>query len=97
MTILLRNVGTGKYMLFVVLAWAMFFLLAALVLPPIDSHLRPALSVYRGFLSVAVLLAVPTVIVAPAYVYRAWLRLPTVPNRTAYGLWLGFESVLGRL
>jgi len=40
MPISLRYIGTGKYMLFVVLAWVMFFLLAALVLPPIDSHLR---------------------------------------------------------
>jgi hypothetical protein len=34
------------------------------------------------------------VIVIPAYVYRSWLRLPTVPNRTAYGLWVGLESLL---
>ena len=42
----------------------------------------------------AVLLALPTVIIIPAYVYQLWLRLPTVPNRTAYGLWAGLESLL---
>ena len=59
-----------------------------------DSHLQPAPLVYCSFVTLAVLLALPTAIVIPAYVYQSWLRLPTVPNRTVYGLWLGLESLL---
>jgi hypothetical protein len=88
------KIGTGKHLGFVLLAWAVFFLLAAWVLPPLDSRLQPTPLVYRSVLTLTILLAVPTVIVVPAYVYRSWLKLPTVPNRAAYGLWVGFESLL---
>ncbi len=94
MAFLAAKIGTGKHLGFVLLAWAVFFLLAAWVLPPLDSRLQPTPLVYRSVLSLTILLALATVIVIPAYVYRAWLRLPTVPNRTAYGLWVGFESLL---
>ena len=90
----LAKIGTGKHLGFVLLAWFVFFVLAAIVLPPVDSHLQPAAPLWWSLLTVAVLLAVSTVIVIPAYVYQSWLRLPTVPNRTAYGLWVGLESLL---
>ena len=90
----LAKIGTGKHLGFVLLAWFAFFVLAAIVLPPVDSHLQPAAPLWWSLLAVAVLLAVPTVIVIPAYVYQSWLRLPTVPNRTTYGLWVAFESLL---
>jgi hypothetical protein len=76
------------------LALTVVVLLAAWVLPPLDSHLQPTPLVYSGVVTLAILLAVPTVIVVPAYVCRSWLRLPTVPNRTAYGLWVSLESLL---
>jgi hypothetical protein len=88
------KVGTGKHLGFVMLAWAVFFVLAAWVLPPLDSHQRPVPLVYWSVLTLTILLALPTVVVVPAYVYRSWLKLPTVPNRTAYGLWIGLESLL---
>jgi hypothetical protein len=94
MPFLAAKIGTGKHLGFVLLAWAVFFLLAAWVLPPLDSHLQPTPLVYRSVLTLTILLALPTVIVIPAYVYRSWLKLPTVPNRAAYGLWVGFESLL---
>jgi len=78
----------------VLLAWAVFFLLAAWVLPPLDSRLQPTPLVYRSVLTLTIILALATVTVIPAYVYRAWLRLPTVPNRMAYGLWVGLENLL---
>ena len=88
------KIGTGKHLGFVLLALAVFFLLAAWVLPPLDSRLQPTPLVYWGVLTLTILLALSTVIVIPAYVYRAWLRFPTVPNRAAYGLWVGLESLL---
>src|SRR5271169_1635135 len=90
----LAKVGTGKLLGIVLLGWFVFFASAAWVLPPLDSHLQATPPVFWGLLTFAVLLAVPTVIVIPAYVYRSWLRLPTVPNKTAYGLWVGLESLL---
>jgi hypothetical protein len=39
--------GTGKHLGFVLLAWAVFFVLAAWVLPPLDSRLQPTPLVYR--------------------------------------------------
>lgn len=94
MPFLAAKIGTGKHLGFVLLAWAVFFLLAAWVLPPLDSRLRPGPLVYWSFATLTVLLVLPTVIVIPAYVYRSWLKLPSVPNRTAYGLWVSFESLL---
>jgi hypothetical protein len=94
MPFLAAKIGTGKHLGFVVLAWAVFLLLAAWVLPPLDSHLRPTPMMYWSVLTLTILLALPTVIVIPAYVYRAWLRFPTVPNRAAYGLWVSLESLL---
>jgi hypothetical protein len=41
MAFLGAKIGTGKHLGFVLLAWAVFFMLAAWVLPPLDSHLRP--------------------------------------------------------
>jgi hypothetical protein len=90
----LVNVGRGKHLGFVLLAWIAFFLLSAWVLPPLDSHLKPTPLVFWSFASFAALLALPTAIIVPAYVYQSWLRLPTVPNRTMYGLWLGLESLI---
>ena len=91
--ILLAKVGTGKILGIVLLGWFVFLALAASVLPPLDSHLQPTPPVFWGLLTFAVLLAILTVIVVPAYVYQSWLRLPTVPNGTAYGLWVGLESL----
>ena len=94
MASLAAKIGTGKHLGFVLLAWAAFFLLAAWVLPPLDSHVRPTPMVYRSVLTLTILLALPTVIVIPAYVYRAWLRFATVPNKAAYGVWVSLESLL---
>jgi hypothetical protein len=94
MPFLAAKIGTGKHLGFVLLSWAVFFVLAAWVLPPLDSRLQPTPLVYWSVLTLAILLTLSTVIVVPAYVYRSWLRLPTVPNRTAYGFWIGLESLL---
>jgi hypothetical protein len=94
MPFLLAKIGTGKQLGFVLLAWVVFFLLAALVLPPLDSHLQPARLVYWSFVILAVLFILPTAIIVPAYVYQSWRRLPTVSNRAAYALWVSLESLL---
>jgi hypothetical protein len=94
MPFLAAKIGTGKHLGFVLLSWAVFFLLAAWVLPPLDSRLQPTPLVYWSVLTLTILLALPTAVVVPAYVYRSWLKLPTVPNRAAYGVWVSLESLL---
>jgi hypothetical protein len=41
MPFLAAKIGTGKHLGFVLLSWAVLFLLAAWVLPPLDSRLQP--------------------------------------------------------
>ena len=94
MSLSLRKLGTGRHLGFVLLAWVIFLLIAALLLPPLDSHLQPGSIVGWGVVMMAILLALTSMIIVPAYLYRSWLRLPTVSNRTAYGLWISFESLL---
>jgi len=40
------------------------------------------------------LLTLYTAITIPAYLYQLGLKLPTVPNKAIYGLWIGLESLL---
>jgi hypothetical protein len=94
MSFLLVNVGRGRHLGIVLLAWIIFFWLAACVLPPLDSHVKSSPLVFWIFLIVAVVLALSSVIVIPAYVYQSRLKLPTAPNRTLYGLWVGLESLI---
>jgi len=40
------------------------------------------------------LLTLYTAFAVPAYLYQSWLKLASARNRTAYGLWIGLESLL---
>jgi hypothetical protein len=94
MPVSLPEVGARKHLYIVLLAWVVFLLLAAWVLPPLDSHLRPPPLVGWSVVALFVLLALLTAVVAPAYLYRSWLKLPTAPNKTVYALWMGLETLL---
>lgn len=88
------KLGTGKQLGFVLLGWVVMLVVAASVLPPLDSHLQPAPLTYWSVVTLTILLAISTAIIVPGYLYQSWLKLPTAPNRTLYGLWLGLESLL---
>ena len=79
----------------VVVAWLVFLWCAGLVLPSLDSHaqVHPAVKpiVAGGFAT----LLVGTPIALATYFSRAWRRVGTVPNRTAYVVWLSLESIAG--
>ena len=79
----------------VVAAWLVFLWLAGLVLPNLDSHaqVHPAVKaiVAAGFAT----LLVGTPMALATYFNRAWRRVGTVPNRTAYVVWLSLESIAG--
>ena len=62
-------------------------------MPELDSHapVHPAVTavigVYYGLLSIF------TIVAVAGYFNRAWRRAMTVPNRTAYAIWMGLESM----
>ena len=76
----------------VVVGWAVFFIGAALVLPPLDSHapISPALKLF--ILVVSALLVVGTPVATFRYFNEQWRRASAVPNRTPYVLWLSLET-----
>ena len=94
MPLSIARVGRARHLYILLLVWAVFLLLAACVLPPLDSRLPPSPLVGWSMVALTVLLALLSAIIVPAYLYLSWLKLPTVPNKTAYGLWMGFETLL---
>lgn len=73
------------------LAWILVLWLAAVVLPPV--RVRPFSPIAFVFIVTLCSLLVATVAALCIYFYRAWKRVPTVANKTAYVLWLSFESL----
>ncbi len=68
--------------------WLVILVAAAVILPP-DSRRFALKTVLLLALTVAWLLL--TVVALGVHFYRAWLRLPTVPNKAAYTAWLSFQ------
>jgi len=68
--------------------WFLILVGAAVILPP-DSRSSARKTV--PFLVLTVTWLLLTVAVLGGYFYRAWLRLPTVPNKGAYIAWLSFQ------
>src|SRR5690242_6495523 len=87
----LSRVTLGK----VALAWGVGLWCAAIVLPNHDSHTRahPAVGAVTAF--VWGLLCIGTLIALVNYFNRGWRRAATVPNRIAYVIWMGLESLAG--
>lgn len=75
------------------LGWFVFLLGAALLLPPLDSHASAQPTVKAAFAVVGALFVIGTLVALMSYFMRAWQRLGTVPNRTAYMVWVGLETV----
>lgn len=65
-----------------------------MLLSPLDSHVTPRPLTLWTVITITALLTICTGIAVPAYLYQSWLKLPTVPNKTVYGLWIGLESLL---
>jgi general secretion pathway protein G len=82
------NPKSIKWGLLIPGGWLVILVGAAVILPP-DSR-RFALTTVPMLVLVAAWLVL-TVIGIGVYFYRAWLRLPTVPNKAAYAAWLSFQ------
>ncbi len=94
MASLLAKFGSDKFVFLAILGLALVSFVMALILPPIDSHLKPPPLVFWSLVTLLALLTVCIAIAVPTYLYRSWARLRTVPNKTAYVIWLGFETLL---
>lgn len=87
----LSRITLGK----IALGWGIFLWCAVIVLPNLDSHTR-ALPVVKAIVAVVyTLFLIGTPIALATYFNRAWRRASTVPNRTAYVIWMSLESVAG--
>jgi hypothetical protein len=64
---------------------------AVIILHPIDSGTVSAGAVL--ILALPVLWLLLSTVALGIYFYRAWQRVPLVPNKTSYIAWLGFETV----
>ena len=87
----LSRVTLGK----IALAWGVFLWCAALVLPNLDLHTRARPVVKAVIVVVYTLYIIGTPIALATYFNQAWRRVSTVPNRTAYIIWMSLETVAG--
>ena len=76
----------------VLIAWLVFLLGAALILPPLDSHAPVSSTQGLVLLLCLGLLLIATPIAAVRYFRQAWQKVDSVPNRTSYVVWLGLET-----
>jgi len=83
-----------RHLFFAVLGWIVFLLSVALILPPCDSRVPPQPLTYWSIIEIAAGLAIYTAIMVPSYFCQSWRRLPTVPNKISYGIWISFESLV---
>ena len=91
---LLSRIKKANHIGVATIGWLAGLTVAALLLPPDFgiSHCSPLIAITLALLAIWTLY---TVIALPVYYYRSWSRLPKVPNKTAYALWLGFETLVG--
>ena len=87
----LSRITLGK----IALAWGIFLWCAAMILPNLDSHTRvhPVMKVIIAVVYVLYLIGTPIALVT--YFNRAWRRVPMVPNKTAYVIWMSLETFAG--
>lgn len=78
----------------IAISWAVFLVIAALALPPLDSHGTPNATLAHVFAVCAGCLLLATSYGVLMYLITAWRKSATVPNRSSYVVWLGFETSL---
>ena len=78
----------------VAVSWAVFLVIAALALPPLDSSGTPNPTLAHVFAVCGACLLLVTIYGVLVYLISAWRGTATVPNRPSYVVWLGFETGL---
>lgn len=86
------NVKGSNHVGIATIGWVVGLIIAAMFMPRPDFGSHPSLVIKGVFVIIAVWTAY-TAVAVPLYLCRAWYRLRTVPNKTDYALWLGFETL----
>ena len=89
-----RKTTPGRHLLYAVIGWGAFLYTVAVLPPPLDSHIKPSPLGFWSILTATAFLTLYVAFAAAAYLYQSWSKLPTAPNKTWYGIWIGLESVL---
>jgi len=84
------NIRSIRWGLAIPGGWFVILVGAAIFLPSAES--RPFALRAVPLLALIILWLLLTAIALGLYFYRAWLRLPTVPNKAAYAVWLTFQT-----
>jgi hypothetical protein len=74
------------------LAWAVFLCGVALLIPQFDFHVHHS-AVKAIVATVYTLFLIATPVALTSYFNQAWRKVGTLPNRTAYVIWLTLESI----
>jgi hypothetical protein len=83
-----------KKNILLVVGWGVLLVLAALLLPPLDSRVNPGPLLAKSFIVATIAMSLYTVVVMFSYFNRSWRRVGLVPNRVEYVTWLGFQTAL---
>jgi uncharacterized membrane protein YbhN (UPF0104 family) len=86
--------GQVKKNILLVAGWIILLVLAALLLPPLDSRVNPRPLLANTFIVATIVLSIYTVVIMFGYFNRSWRRVGLVPNRVEYTSWLGFQTAL---
>ena len=78
----------------VAVSWAVFLVIGALALPPLDSAGTPNAALAHVFAVCGALLLFVTIYAVLVYLTTAWRKISTAPNRSSYVVWIGFETGL---
>lgn len=78
----------------VVVLWAVFLIIGGLALPPLDSSGTPDAAIAHVFAVCAACLLLLTAYAVVVYLMTAWRKIATVPDRSSYVVWVGFETGL---
>jgi hypothetical protein len=88
------DAAPGRHLLYAFMGWGIFLYLSAVLLPPLDSRAKSWSRTLWGIAAPTALLTPYTAFAVWSYLYRSWAKLDTVPNKTAYALWVALESLV---
>jgi hypothetical protein len=92
-----RRAAPGRHLLYVFIGWGLYLtVFGGLLVPPLGPDLRAVSPALWSTIAITItaLLTLYTAVAVPVSLYHLWLKLPTVSNKMAYGLWIGVASLL---
>jgi hypothetical protein len=78
----------------VTVSWAVFLIIGALALPPLDSSGTPNATLAHVFAVCGACLLLLTIYAVVVYLMTAWRKTAIVPDRSSYVVWISVETGL---